>query len=150
MQIGLKTKRIIGGAAMLVAIPAMTLATAQPSQAAGCGKDTGGENETVSYDHGAVKATFCAYDELLKVSDNKTDGKAAYAYVEVHKYSNNTGQYEFEESDAFKVTWKKTYQLGTPDGTGGIADGKRVWIQVCKGKMKKDASNCSSKQLGIA
>ncbi|MGB9034868.1 MAG: hypothetical protein WCC45_10145, partial [Paeniglutamicibacter sp.] len=87
------------------------------------------------YDGGAYKATFCARDEKLTVLDQKTDNVGAYVKLEVFKPDHNSeGNFKHDEWDEFFVPSKRTFELGTPDGTGDIREGMPVRFKVCKGK----------------
>lgn len=78
-------------------------------------------NGTVIY-----KVNFNAYGEELRLEDRLSDGYAAKANVRVYNTSGT-----LVDSDTFKNAGSKTYNLGTPDGSGDIAEGFTVYIQLC-------------------
>ncbi len=136
--------RVLAGAATVAATAALLsigppTATADPR--AKCGSDSGGRNATATFDGGNYVAQFCARGEKLHVSDKKTDDWAAYAYVEVQKWSPNQNAWIHDESDSFKVTWQQTFGLDTPDSGSGMSEGKQLFIKVCKGPQSR--GDCS-------
>jgi hypothetical protein len=73
-------------------------------------------------------AVFYDYGETLKVYDNLRDGHAAKVFVSVQKNGTSV------DTDTFYVGSSesgKVFNLGTPDGSGDIAEGLTVAIKVC-------------------
>ncbi|TCC08291.1 hypothetical protein [Kribbella soli] len=73
-------------------------------------------------------AIFYDNGEMLKVRDNLSDGHAAKVVVSVQKNgaSLDTDTFYVGTSESGKV-----FDLGTPDGSGDIAEGLTVAIKVC-------------------
>ena len=94
--------------------------------------DGGGENAVaVLYsngndrEHWDYRAMFVADGEKLLLTDNLTDKRQAVADVYVY---NKRGY--FVDKDHFMIGTNKTYQLGSPDGSGDIPEGYSVVIRV--------------------
>ena len=85
---------------------------------------------------------FQAYDEILYLRDLHTDGLGALAEVWVYDKSG-----DLADKDTFTTgSTNATYELGTPDGSGNVAEGYEVFIKVCT----VDKSACTGVAAGIA
>lgn len=76
--------------------------------------------------------SFNAYGETLTLLDNLTDGRRAQAEVRVYRKADAYGMpYDLVDRDINLFTGtQRTFQLGTPDGTGDIPEGYYVAIRV--------------------
>ncbi|MFE6616462.1 hypothetical protein [Amycolatopsis sp. NPDC057786] len=159
-------KTLLGRVALrvfaVVAILATPLAIGQtPAQAdTGCRdsfqrpypSDKGGKNATVwitrEAECGELKnaqlwAVFHAYDELLVIYNYPVAGKV-YVNVEVlDRYGNVL------DKDRITGT-EKTHELGTPDGSRDIVEGRVVRIQVCGTMLHSNKKECSAWGTGVA
>lgn len=80
---------------------------------------------------GHYTVEFQAYDELLKLYDDHSDGRQACAQVKVYRHADSDGvPYDEIDSDRFCTGTDRTYELGTPDGSGNIREGRWVAIRV--------------------
>jgi len=77
--------------------------------------DPGGVSGGTSYPENPIQyeVVFQARDERLKLWDNRTDGRAAEAYLIIN--SPNGG---YVERDILRTGSERTFELGTPDGSG--------------------------------
>lgn len=87
------------------------------------------------------QVSFWPRGETLNVMDRRSDGQPARAEVTVENRSGVT-----VDRDTFYSTYDSTFNLGTPDGSGNIPEGYRVYIRVCIG----DSDRCSPWAQGIA
>ncbi|RCG24689.1 hypothetical protein DTL70_10070 [Streptomyces diacarni] len=72
------------------------------------------------------RALFYAYGEQLTLEDRYTDEHEVSSSVKVY-----TTEGKLLDEDYFHTGTKQTYNLGTPDGSGDIAEGLRVKFNVC-------------------
>ncbi|MEU0373629.1 hypothetical protein ABZ070_25855 [Streptomyces sp. NPDC006283] len=87
---------------------------------------------------------FEASGEKLALADTLADGHAARAEVIVVDQHG-----KFMDSDTFYAATAdgaKWFNLGTPDGTGNIAEGYEVRIRVCI----NETTTCSWWEYGVA
>ncbi|WP_053747782.1 hypothetical protein [Streptomyces sp. MMG1533] len=87
---------------------------------------------------------FDPYGEKLSVKDGYADGHAARARVVVTDAQGHT-----QDEDTFYVGTAdglKEYNLGTPDGSGDIAEGLNVTVYVCI----NETTTCSPSTFGKA
>lgn len=108
--------------------------------------DAGGQwAQSIMYDESAhsdlYQVSFWPRGETLNVMDRRSDGQSARAEVRVENRSGVT-----VDRDTFYSTYDSTFNLGTPDGSGNIPEGYRVYIRVCIG----DSDRCSVWTQGIA
>ena len=76
-------------------------------------------------------AWFTAYGEKLQVTDFVTDCRRAEAEVRVYRHADAHGApYGLIDTDRFFVGSEATFDLGTPDGSGNITEGRWVAIRV--------------------
>lgn len=135
--------RIVAGGAALVAIPALAMVTAVPSQA-----ETRGSNETVR--HGNYKAVFHhtgSKGETLEVFDSSSgDGDAAVAYVKFYlKRPWPPVGSPVKDTDKLVVTTGYD-RFNLRDGDSGsydVGEGTPVEIMVCRGVKEIPGDNCS-------
>lgn len=74
------------------------------------------------------KALFDPYGEVLHVSDRFTDREQACAQVVVIDPATNR---VVDRDSGLCTTYERRVNLGTPDGSGDIAEGLGVSIRVC-------------------
>jgi hypothetical protein len=84
--------------------------------------------------------SFVPNGEVLHVMDRRTDGHQARAEVAV---ASSIGVIDH---DVLRSSYDSTFDLGTPDGTGDIAEGLSVYIRVCVG----ETGRCSPWAKGTA
>lgn len=89
--------------------------------------DPGGVSGGTSYPENPIQynVVFEARDERLKLWDNRTDGRVAEAYLIIN--SPNGG---YVERDILRTGSRRTFELGTPDGSGNIPEGYQVSISL--------------------
>ena len=87
------------------------------------------------------QVSFWPRGETLNVMDRRSDGQPARAEVTVENRSGVT-----VDRDTFYSSYDSTFNLGTPDGSGNIPEGYRVYIRVCIG----DSDRCSPWSQGVA
>ncbi|WP_147915406.1 hypothetical protein [Ruania zhangjianzhongii] len=101
--------------------------------------------QSIMYDESVpsdrYQVSFWPRGETLHVMDRRSDGQPARAEVRVENRSGVT-----VDRDTFYTTYDSTFNLGTPDGSGNIPEGYRVYIRVCIG----DSDRCSVWTQGIA
>lgn len=138
-------KKAIVALFTLVSVAATSLAVAVPAQ--GASPWTTSTSRFFTYpadddlalelivDHGGTSqndysARFYPYGEVLKLSDNRSDGYAARAHVNVYNKSGTK-----VDTDTLYTTqnaWTTRHiELGTPDGSGNIPEGYTVSIKLC-------------------
>ncbi|MER7174461.1 hypothetical protein [Streptomyces mesophilus] len=72
------------------------------------------------------RAQFWADGERLAVHDNYADNREARIRLTVTGSDGQVVDWDYLENTGLKV-----YQLGTPDGSGDIAEGRRVRFSLC-------------------
>ena len=87
------------------------------------------------------QVSFWPRGETLNVMDRRSDGQPARAEVRVENRNGVT-----VDRDTFYTTYDSTFNLGTPDGSGNIPEGYRVYIRVCIG----NSDQCSVWTQGVA
>lgn len=87
------------------------------------------------------QVSFWPRGETLNVMDRRSDGQQARAEVTVENRSGVT-----VDRDTFYSSYDSTFNLGTPDGSGDIPEGYRVYIRVCIG----NSDLCSPWTQGVA
>ncbi len=140
--------RIVAGGAGLLAIPALALATAQPSYA-----EDPGNNATAR--HGAYQAVFKHTgpgDETLRVYDNASDGYAAVAYVKFYGGAPEGHKPPLVDEDRLVVTdGYHNFNLRSGDsGQYDVPEERGVKIMVCRGYKEIPGDNCSPWASGLS
>lgn len=133
--------RIAAAGAALLAVPALALTTAEPSQA-----ETRGSNATVK--HGNYKAVFHhtgSKGETLEVFDYATDGDAAVAYVEFYTpRPYPRPPYHFDTDKLVVTNGYHRFNLRKGDsGSYDVPEGHPVRFMVCRGVKEIPGDNCS-------
>lgn len=98
-------------------------------------RDSGGYDAVINLvtKAGAIhyKADFQAHGEKLRVWDRHTDGVRAQVQVRVYRHADADGvPYGIIDEDIFYVGDYQEFNLGTPDGSGNIAEGRWVGIRI--------------------
>ena len=80
---------------------------------------------------GAYFARFYAVGERLLLQDRWADGRRLEAEVRVYRHADADGNpYDRIDVDRFFVGSLDVKQLGTPDGTGDIAEGRWIALRI--------------------
>lgn len=79
-----------------------------------------------------ASAVFRAYGETLYLSDSDGDGLRTQAEVRVYRHADADGvPYDLIDTDRFDTgSEHKYYNLGTPDGSGNIKEGRWVAVRI--------------------
>lgn len=89
------------------------------------------------------RAVFDPYGEILTVRDDHPDGHAAKVIFRVY---GSTGTIDVDTFYVGTADTGKTFNLGTPDGTGDITEGRQISVQICI----NETSRCSTQHYGKA
>jgi hypothetical protein len=95
-----------------------------------------------------ASAWFTAHGETLRLSDSDGDGLRTQAEVRVYRHADADGiPYDLIDTDTFSTGSDHSvqYNLGTPDGSGNISDGR--WVAI---RISVDGEPWSSWAYGIA
>ncbi|GAB3755387.1 hypothetical protein [Microlunatus parietis] len=138
--------RIVAGGAALIAIPALALVTALPSQA-----ETRGTSVTVR--HGDYKAVFHhtgSKGETLEVFDYASDGYAAVAYVTFYSYPAPPVGWADKDKLVVDDGYHRFNLREGDSGSYDVPEGHGVRIMICRGVKEIPGDNCSPSKLGRA